>query len=121
MPGHSCFLRDGGEVFHTYSAFGRGNEYTPSLYTLLDLTALGRQEAWEEPKGRAPFCTTPSRDDEALGLTLRPVPGALGGLAATGALAVAQVKRAAGCSVNDRQAPWVTFLAGTWRALGCIT
>ena len=54
MPGHSCFLRDGNKVFHTYSTFGRGNEYTPSLYTLLDLTALGRQEAWEEPKGRAP-------------------------------------------------------------------
>jgi predicted dithiol-disulfide oxidoreductase (DUF899 family) len=54
MPGHSCFLHDGGEVFHTYSTFGRGNEYTPSLYSLLDLTALGRQEAWEEPKGRAP-------------------------------------------------------------------
>jgi predicted dithiol-disulfide oxidoreductase (DUF899 family) len=54
MPGTSCFLRDGSEVFHTYSTFGRGNEYTPSLYTLLDLTALGRQEGWEEPKGRAP-------------------------------------------------------------------
>jgi predicted dithiol-disulfide oxidoreductase (DUF899 family) len=27
---------------------------TPSLYALLDLTALGRQEAWEQPKGRAP-------------------------------------------------------------------
>jgi predicted dithiol-disulfide oxidoreductase (DUF899 family) len=54
MPGHSCFLRDGAEVFHTYSTYGRGNENTPSLYTLLDLTALGRQEAWEEPKGRAP-------------------------------------------------------------------
>jgi predicted dithiol-disulfide oxidoreductase (DUF899 family) len=54
MPGHSCFLRDGDEIFHTYSTYGRGNEYTPSLYTLLDLTALGRQEAWEEPKGRAP-------------------------------------------------------------------
>jgi predicted dithiol-disulfide oxidoreductase (DUF899 family) len=53
MPGHSCFLRDGNGIFHTYSTFGRGNEYTPSLYTLLDLTALGRQEAWEEPKGRA--------------------------------------------------------------------
>jgi predicted dithiol-disulfide oxidoreductase (DUF899 family) len=53
MPGHSCFLRDGEEIFHTYSTHGRGNEYTPSLYTLLDLTALGRQEAWEEPKGRA--------------------------------------------------------------------
>jgi predicted dithiol-disulfide oxidoreductase (DUF899 family) len=54
MPGHSCFLRDGNAIFHTYSTYGRGNDYTPSLYTLLDLTALGRQEAWEEPKGRAP-------------------------------------------------------------------
>jgi predicted dithiol-disulfide oxidoreductase (DUF899 family) len=54
MPGHSCFLREGNDIFHTYSTYGRGNEYTPSLYTLLDLTALGRQEAWEEPKGRAP-------------------------------------------------------------------
>jgi len=54
MPGHSCFLRDGGQIFHTYSTYGRGNEYTPSLYTLLDLTVLGRQEAWEEPKDRAP-------------------------------------------------------------------
>jgi predicted dithiol-disulfide oxidoreductase (DUF899 family) len=54
MPGHSCFLRDGDAIFHTYSTFGRGNEYTSSLYPLLDLTALGRQEAWEEPQGRAP-------------------------------------------------------------------
>jgi predicted dithiol-disulfide oxidoreductase (DUF899 family) len=54
MPGTGCFLRDGEDVFHTYSAYGRGNEYIPSLYTLLDLTALGRQEGWEEPKGRAP-------------------------------------------------------------------
>jgi predicted dithiol-disulfide oxidoreductase (DUF899 family) len=54
MPGTSCFLRNGSEIFHTYSTYGRGNEYTPSLYTLLDLTALGRQEGWEEPKGRAP-------------------------------------------------------------------
>jgi predicted dithiol-disulfide oxidoreductase (DUF899 family) len=58
MPGHSCFLRDGNEIFHTYSTFGRGNENTPSLYTLLDLTALGRQEAWEEPKDRAPVIQT---------------------------------------------------------------
>jgi predicted dithiol-disulfide oxidoreductase (DUF899 family) len=54
QPGTSCFLRADDEIFHTYSAYGRGNEYTPSLYTLLDLTALGRQEAWEEPRGRAP-------------------------------------------------------------------
>jgi len=52
MPGYSCFLRDGGEIFHTYSAYGRGTEYIGNAYTLLDLTALGRQEDWEEPKGR---------------------------------------------------------------------
>lgn len=53
MPGVSCFLRDGDRVFHTYSTFGRGTE--PEAYSILDLTALGRQEEWEEPKGRAPI------------------------------------------------------------------
>ena len=53
MPGYSCFLREGDEVFHTYSAFARGTEYVGNAYTLLDLTALGRQEDWEEPKGRS--------------------------------------------------------------------
>jgi predicted dithiol-disulfide oxidoreductase (DUF899 family) len=51
-PGLSCFLRDGEEIFHTYSVYGRGTEYLGNAYTLLDLTALGRQEDWEEPKGR---------------------------------------------------------------------
>jgi predicted dithiol-disulfide oxidoreductase (DUF899 family) len=54
MPGFSCFLRDGDEIFHTYSAYARGTEYLGSAYTLLDLTAFGRSEDWEEPKGRAP-------------------------------------------------------------------
>ena len=53
MPGLSCFLRQGEEIFHTYSTYGRGTEYLGNAYTLLDLTALGRQEDWEEPKGRA--------------------------------------------------------------------
>ena len=52
LPGYSCFLRAGDEIFHTYSAYGRGTEYIGNAYTLLDLTALGRQEDWEEPKGR---------------------------------------------------------------------
>lgn len=51
--GFSCFLRDGDDVFHTYSTFARGAEYTGNAYTLLDMTAMGRQEEWEEPKGRA--------------------------------------------------------------------
>jgi predicted dithiol-disulfide oxidoreductase (DUF899 family) len=53
QPGSSCFLRDGDDVFHTYSTFGRGAEMTGGSYYFLDLTALGRQEEWEEPKGRA--------------------------------------------------------------------
>jgi predicted dithiol-disulfide oxidoreductase (DUF899 family) len=52
-PGMSCFLRDGDAVFHTYSAYARGDEATGGAYYYLDLTALGRQEDWEEPKGRA--------------------------------------------------------------------
>jgi len=52
-PGSSYFLRDGDRVFHTYSTFARGTEQTGGSYYFLDLTALGRQEDWEEPKGRA--------------------------------------------------------------------
>lgn len=54
QPAISAFLRDGDEIFHTYSTYGRGVEVMMSGYRLLDITALGRQEEWEEPKGRAP-------------------------------------------------------------------
>jgi predicted dithiol-disulfide oxidoreductase (DUF899 family) len=53
MPGYSCFLRDGDEIYHTYSVFARGTEQLGGAYAFLDMTALGRQEEWEEPKGRA--------------------------------------------------------------------
>ncbi|CAL9565982.1 hypothetical protein SUDANB70_04764 [Streptomyces sp. enrichment culture] len=52
-PGLSCFLRDGDRIFHTYSTYERGLDGLGSTTSLLDLTALGRQEPWEEPKGRA--------------------------------------------------------------------
>lgn len=52
VPGVSCFLRDGDRVFHTYSTYARGTDTLGSSYTWLDLTALGRHEEWEEPKGR---------------------------------------------------------------------
>jgi predicted dithiol-disulfide oxidoreductase (DUF899 family) len=52
-PGLSAFLRDGDRVFHTYSTFARGLEQPGGTHAYLDLTALGRQEEWEEPKGRA--------------------------------------------------------------------
>jgi predicted dithiol-disulfide oxidoreductase (DUF899 family) len=53
LPGISAFLRDGDDVFHTYSTYGRGIEEFHNGYQYLDLTALGRQEPWEEPRGRA--------------------------------------------------------------------
>src|SRR3954449_614018 len=52
-PGDSCFLQVDGRVFHTYSQYARGTESTGGSYYFLDLTALGRQEEWEEPKGRS--------------------------------------------------------------------
>ncbi|MGX1269306.1 DUF899 domain-containing protein [Streptomyces phaeoluteigriseus] len=59
-PGLSCFLRDGDRVFHTYSTYERGLDGLGSTTTLLDLTALGRQEEWEEPKGRASSLGAPA-------------------------------------------------------------
>jgi len=52
QPGYSMFLHAGEDIFHTYSVFARGTEMLGGAYYFLDLTALGRQEEWEEPKGR---------------------------------------------------------------------
>jgi predicted dithiol-disulfide oxidoreductase (DUF899 family) len=52
-PGMSAFLRDGDRVFHTYSTFARGLEQVGGTLYYLDMTALGRQEPWEKPEGRA--------------------------------------------------------------------
>jgi predicted dithiol-disulfide oxidoreductase (DUF899 family) len=53
VHGTSVFLSDGDRVFHTYSTYGRGTEQVGGTHYYLDMTALGRQEDWEEPKGRA--------------------------------------------------------------------
>ncbi|MFE0704548.1 DUF899 domain-containing protein [Streptomyces sp. NPDC058872] len=45
LPGVSVFLREGTDVFHTYSVYDRGGDIFKSFYTYLDLTPLGRQEA----------------------------------------------------------------------------
>lgn len=60
LPGLSCFLRDGDRVYHTYSTTGRGLDGIGSMTSLLDLTALGRQEEWEEPAGRASALGAPA-------------------------------------------------------------
>ena len=49
-PGVSVFLREGGDVFHSYSTYGRGLDLLIGTYNYLDLTPLGRQEA-ELPQG----------------------------------------------------------------------
>ena len=53
QPGYSTFIDVDGEVFHTNSVFARGTEWLGGSYAFLDLTVLGRQEEWEEPKGRS--------------------------------------------------------------------
>ncbi|MFD5719836.1 MULTISPECIES: DUF899 domain-containing protein [unclassified Streptomyces] len=59
-PGVSCFLRDRDHVFHTYSTYERGLDGLGSTTSLLDLTALGRREEWEEPRGRASALGAPA-------------------------------------------------------------
>jgi len=44
LPGVSVFVREGGEVFHTYSSFARGPELLIGAYNYLDLTPFGRNE-----------------------------------------------------------------------------
>lgn len=49
----NAFIRDGQRVFRTYSTTGgRGDEQMGNTWNYLDITALGRQESWEDsPKG----------------------------------------------------------------------
>jgi predicted dithiol-disulfide oxidoreductase (DUF899 family) len=65
--GMSVFVRDGGEIFRTYFTAGRGVEALGPVWTLLDLTPLGRQEDWEDsPAGypQTPRYTWWRRHDE---------------------------------------------------------
>ncbi|HWF56244.1 MAG TPA: DUF899 domain-containing protein [Solirubrobacteraceae bacterium] len=50
--GTNAFFREGEEVFRTYFVNNRGDEAMGSTWSYLDITALGRQEAWEDsPQG----------------------------------------------------------------------
>ncbi|WP_188455689.1 DUF899 domain-containing protein [Virgibacillus oceani] len=53
VPGVSTFLRDGERIFHTYTTYARGTDLLLGIFNYLDLTALGRQEEWEQPPGRS--------------------------------------------------------------------
>jgi predicted dithiol-disulfide oxidoreductase (DUF899 family) len=43
-----CYLRQGDRVFETYWTTGRGAEAMDYSFALIDLTAYGRQEPWED-------------------------------------------------------------------------
>jgi predicted dithiol-disulfide oxidoreductase (DUF899 family) len=46
--GTNAFFRDGDRVFRTYLVNSRGDEAMGSTWSYLDITALGRQEEWED-------------------------------------------------------------------------
>jgi predicted dithiol-disulfide oxidoreductase (DUF899 family) len=72
LPGLSVFVKDAaGDIFHTYSSYGRGGEELITTYMVLDLTPNGRNETgphrslmdwvrrhdeYDDPKGTAPCC-----------------------------------------------------------------
>jgi predicted dithiol-disulfide oxidoreductase (DUF899 family) len=50
--GHNAFIRDGDRVYRTYFINNRGDEAMGTTWSYLDMTALGRQEMWEDsPEG----------------------------------------------------------------------
>ena len=50
--GHNAFIREGDDIYRTYFVNWRGDETLGTVWSYLDMTALGRQEAWEDsPEG----------------------------------------------------------------------
>jgi predicted dithiol-disulfide oxidoreductase (DUF899 family) len=50
--GTNAFIRDGDQAYRTYFVDSRGDEVMGSTWAYLDITALGRQEEWEDsPQG----------------------------------------------------------------------
>jgi predicted dithiol-disulfide oxidoreductase (DUF899 family) len=76
-----CFLRDGDRAFLTYATTDRGTEPLNPSFALLDMTAYGRGERWEDkpegwPEGDDPgwFWRADADGNPAWGPTSRPVP-----------------------------------------------
>jgi predicted dithiol-disulfide oxidoreductase (DUF899 family) len=46
--GHNAFIRNGDSVCRTYFINSRGDEAMGSIWSYLDMSALGRQEKWED-------------------------------------------------------------------------
>lgn len=65
-----CYLRKGSKVFETYWTTGRGVEVMGNSYALLDLTAYGRQEDFEDsPSGWLKL----SEDEQGYRIDGRPI------------------------------------------------
>lgn len=65
--GTNAFIRNGDEVLRTYFINNRGDEQMGNTWNYLDITALGRQEQWEDsPEGypQTPPYTWWKRHDE---------------------------------------------------------
>jgi predicted dithiol-disulfide oxidoreductase (DUF899 family) len=46
--GHNAFISDGDKLFRTYFINSRGDEAMGTTWSYLDMTALGREQAWED-------------------------------------------------------------------------
>jgi predicted dithiol-disulfide oxidoreductase (DUF899 family) len=58
-----CYLRVGERVFETYRTSGRGVEVMSPTYGLLDMTAYGRGEPWEDSPAGWPQPVVVDGDD----------------------------------------------------------
>ena len=72
--GTNVFYRDGERVFRTYFVNNRGDEQMGGTWNYLDITPLGRQEAWEDlPRAiRRPRPTNGGTGTTATSPTQRP-------------------------------------------------
>ena len=64
----ACSIKDAaGEIFHTYSDYGRGGEEVISAYMLLDVTPKGRNEgsAMDWVKRHDEYESAPARRNDA--------------------------------------------------------
>ncbi len=56
--GTNAFIRDGDRIFRTYFVNNRGDEQMGGTWNYLDITALGRQEEWEDSPAGYPQSPT---------------------------------------------------------------
>lgn len=56
--GTNAFIRDGESIFRTYFVNNRGDEQMGGTWNYLDITALGRQEVWEDSPAGYPQSPT---------------------------------------------------------------